>query len=94
VRDAAEGYLALAEKTAEGVAAGKAYNWAPGPVSVLELVNEIVAVSGINLPPECRTPPPVRFTHQYLDPSLARAELGWEARTGLREGLAETPPLA
>jgi UDP-glucose 4-epimerase len=40
--------------------------------------------------PEHKPERPGEVRHIALDSSRARAELGWEARVGLEEGLAQT----
>ncbi|MCE5240605.1 GDP-mannose 4,6-dehydratase [bacterium] len=91
VRDAVGAYLALAQAVAEGPAAGRAYNIGTGvPVSVLELVKQIVAVSGVDLPPEVQNTASGEIVHQYLDVRRAAEEIGWRATTPLAEGLGAT----
>ncbi len=91
VRDAVGAYLALAQAVAEGPAAGRAYNIGTGvPVSVLELVKQIVAVSGVDLPPEVQNTASGEIVHQYLDVRRAADEIGWRATTPLAEGLSAT----
>jgi CDP-glucose 4,6-dehydratase len=91
VRDAVDGYLKLAAGIEEGVAAGKAYNFGTGvPVSVLEMVNEIITIAGSDLQPEVQNTAQAEITHQYLDPGRAAADLGWQAVTPLADGLRQT----
>jgi CDP-glucose 4,6-dehydratase len=91
VRDAVQAYLRLAEAVAEGRAVGRAYNIGTGvPVSVLELVKQIVAVSGVDLPPEVQNTASGEIAHQYLEVRRAAEELGWRAATPLVEGLQAT----
>lgn len=91
VKDAAEGYMTLAQAVIGGTAAGKAYNLGSGvPVTVLELVDEIIKVSGSDLTPDVQGTASSEIQHQYLDATRAREELGWVARTPLAEGLTES----
>lgn len=91
VRDGVEGYLKLAGAVEAGQAAGRAYNLGTGvPVSVLEMVNQIIAISGSTLQPDVQNIATAEITHQYLDPTRAAAELGWRAATPLAEGLRLT----
>jgi CDP-glucose 4,6-dehydratase len=91
VKDAAEGYLTLADAVISGVAAGRAYNLGTGvPVTVLQLVAEIIKAAGSDLTPDVQGSASSEIQHQYLDPARAREELGWEARTPLAQGLTET----
>ncbi len=88
VRDCVAGYLVLAEALLDGRSAGQAYNLGTGrPVTVLELVREIIAVVGADLEPEVQGTASAEILHQYLDASRAARELGWTAQTPLREGL-------
>lgn len=90
VGDAVEGYLALADAVIEGKAAGRAYNLGTGvPVTVLELVNDIIAAAGSDLTAEVQNTAGGEIRHQYLDPARAREELGWEARTPREVGLKD-----
>lgn len=88
VRDCVSGYLALAEALSEGRCVGYGVNLGTGePVSVLELVRAIVDVVGVDLQPDVQGTANAEIQHQYLDASLARRELGWEATTSLADGL-------
>lgn len=90
VRDAAEGYLALAGAVMAGPAAGRAYNLGTGvPVTVLELVAAIIATTGSPLTPDVQGTANAEIQHQYLDPTRAREELGWTAATPLAAGLSQ-----
>jgi CDP-glucose 4,6-dehydratase len=92
VGDAATAYLILAEKTASGAAAGQAYNIGTGmPLSVLELVEKIIEVSGKSgLKPDIQGTSWGEITHQYLDCAKAEAELGWIAATTVEDALGLT----
>jgi CDP-glucose 4,6-dehydratase len=91
VKDAVEGYLALAEAVISGPAAGRAYNLGTGiPVTVLELVAAMIEAAGSDLTADVQGTASSEIQHQYLDPTRAREELGWEARTPLAQGLAES----
>jgi CDP-glucose 4,6-dehydratase len=91
VKDCVQGYLALGAALLEGRGAGEAYNLGTGrPVTVLELVREIIAAVGVDLEPEVQGTASAEIMHQYLDASRARRELGWEATTSLQDGLAVT----
>ena len=92
VKDAAQGYLLLAQQTAVGNAAGQAYNIGTGrPVTVLELVSTIVQASGkTHLQPEIQATSWGEIIHQYLDCTRANTELGWTPQYRLEEALSET----
>lgn len=92
VRDAADGYMTLAEETVRGPAAGRAYNFGTGePLSVLELVQQIIEVSGKgDIEPDIQGTSWGEIKHQYLDATRAKQELGWEPQTPMSTALAET----
>lgn len=92
VRDAAEGYLALAETTAIGQAAGRAYNFGTGePVTVLELVQKIIKASGrSDIEPDVQGTSWGEIRHQYLDATRSRKELGWQPQRSIDCALEET----
>ncbi len=91
VKDAVEGYLTLADAVISGIASGRAYNLGTGiPVTVLQLVDEIIKAAGSDLRPDVQGTASSEIQHQYLDPTRAREELGWEARTPLAQGLTES----
>lgn len=91
VKDAVQGYLALAKSVLAGQAAGRAYNLGTGqPVTVLELVNEVIKVACSDLEPDIQGTANGEIQHQYLDATRASVELGWWATTSLEEGLRAT----
>ncbi len=88
--DAVDAYLAVAASLPER--SGRAWNVGPDePVSVLELVRALIAVAGAEAAPDVQGSgvPPGEIEHQHLDSSGIRAELGWEPRVDLNEGLRE-----
>jgi len=93
VRDAVEVYLAVARSLDRRELWGRAWNAGRGkPVSVLELVRRLIAVSGKRVDPEVRGKgtPHGEIDRQYLDSTAIRSELGWLPRWTLDRGLAET----
>ncbi|TAK28397.1 MAG: NAD-dependent epimerase/dehydratase family protein [Chloroflexota bacterium] len=94
VLDTAEAYLCLAEQLDREGVAGEAFNFGTEkPVSVLELVNEIIAVSGRSgIQPQVigRGKPAGEIDAQYLSSRKARERLGWKPRHNLRSGLRES----
>ena len=92
VRDAARAYLRLAEQLGRDEVRCEAFNFGSGePVSVLDLVCEIVAISGKSaLEPEVLGEAHDEIPNQYLDSTKARRLLGWEPAVSRREGLQET----
>jgi CDP-glucose 4,6-dehydratase len=92
--DAADAYLTVAEQLHRDDVAGEAFNFGTeSPISVLDLVNEIISVSGR---PDSRArvtgqgKPAGEIDAQYLSSTKARERLGWQPRYDLRSGLRET----
>ena len=91
--DAATAYLAVAESLDDPRHRGRAWNASIGaPVTVLDLVRELIEVSGTGLEPDVQGAgtPHGELRAQWLDSSAMRDELGWTPRWDLRGGLAET----
>jgi CDP-glucose 4,6-dehydratase len=89
--DVVNAYLLLAERIEKAI--GNAFNFGTNkPISVLELVNLIIKVSGKNIAPtvEGKEVPKGEIDKQYLDSSKAKRILGWEAKVPLEEGLKHT----
>jgi CDP-glucose 4,6-dehydratase len=91
VRDAVGAYLRLAEKLTDGFA-GEAFNFGnETPVSVLELVRQILWMMGqSSLEPVILNEANNEIARQYLDCSKAKKLLDWTPEFGLEEGLRET----
>ncbi len=71
--------------------AGGAFNVGLGvQTSVLDLVEALRDISGQEFEPELAPPRLGEVQHIAIDPSRAKAELGWEPRVELREGLEKT----
>ena len=92
VEDGAAAYLTVAEAlAADRGLAGRAFNFSlEEPLTVLEMVERILAVMGSDLRPEIRNEVSNEIRAQYLDSSRARTELGWRPIVGLDEGLRRT----
>ncbi len=92
VQDAVGAYLRLAEVLMAGEIAGDAFNFGHNrPVSVLEIVNELIAIVGrADLEPIILGTASHEIPNQYLDASKASTRLGWRPTYGLRDGLIET----
>jgi CDP-glucose 4,6-dehydratase len=93
VENAVSAYMTLAQAlTTLRDLAGRAFNFGHNkPWTVLELVNQILKISGrTDLRPDLRYEVKNEIQNQYLDPTRARAELGWEPRYTLEEGLEKT----
>jgi CDP-glucose 4,6-dehydratase len=91
IEDAVEAYLAIAASLDRDDLRGRAWNAGWGrPVSVLELVRALIAVSGRSLEPDVRGAglPHAEIDRQFLDSTAIRTELDWEPRVSLEIGLA------
>jgi CDP-glucose 4,6-dehydratase len=90
VEDAVDAYLAVASSLEDPNHRGLAWNVGLGtPVSVLELVRTLIAVSGRNVEPDVRGPavPPGEIDRLYPDSTAIREQLGWFPRWDLESGL-------
>jgi CDP-glucose 4,6-dehydratase len=92
VQSAVEGYLQLAERMPEDAVVGQAFNFGYGePVSVLELVQTILALMGkAALSPVVLNQAEHEIEEQYLDSSKAQRVLGWRPSHSREEALRET----
>jgi CDP-glucose 4,6-dehydratase len=91
VDDVANGYLLLAEKIDEVI--GEAFNFGAGEqVTMLDLVERIIKLSGKNLKPNVLLQRKIEreIDAQYLSSEKVEKRLGWRAKTGLAEGLRLT----
>jgi UDP-glucose 4-epimerase len=84
------GDVAEATLAAYGRPAGVFNVGTGGETSVLELFEACRRVSGIEVEPEFAPPRLGELQRSVLDPSLAERELGFQARTDLDAGLADT----
>jgi CDP-glucose 4,6-dehydratase len=90
VDDAAEAYLAVADSLEDPALRGRAWNVGSGePLSVLDVVTRLIAISGRDLEPDIRGTgvPHGEIDRQYLDASAIREELGWEPSWDFDRGL-------
>jgi CDP-glucose 4,6-dehydratase len=93
VEDAADAYLAVADSLDDPGNNGRAWNAGSGvPLSVLEVVERLIAVSGREVEPDIRGTgvPHGEIDRQYLDPTAIREELGWEPKWDFDSGLRTT----
>jgi CDP-glucose 4,6-dehydratase len=92
VKDAVEGYLLQAEKTAEERVRGEAFNFSDERQNdVLELVKLILKLMGKEkIKPRILDQVKGEIKHQYLSSAKARKILGWKPLYSLEEGLKET----
>jgi CDP-glucose 4,6-dehydratase len=93
VEDAVDAYLAVGRSLDDRRQRGRAWNAGWGsPLAVREIVDRLIAVSGSEATADVQGDgtPHGEIDRQYLDSSAIRAELGWEPRIGLDEGLRRT----
>jgi CDP-glucose 4,6-dehydratase len=93
VEDAVDAYLAIAASLDDEDKRGRAWNAGSGsPLSVLELVERVIAVSGRDVEPDVQGSgvPHGEIERQFLDSSAIRDELGWSPSVELDEGLRRT----
>lgn len=91
IDDAVRAYLTLAEQLGRPEVRGQAFNFGTqSPISVLELVRQIIALAGVDLEPQVLGISTGEIDHQYLDSSKAARLLGWHPQIDLPEGLRRT----
>ncbi len=92
IKDAVSAYLLLAEELERPEIKGQAFNFGPdNPISVIELVNKIIDLSGKNwLKPEILNKGQGEIKNQYSSSEKAKNLLGWKATYSLDDGLKET----
>ena len=93
VEDAVDAYLAVAASLDRPELRGRAWNaGCAAPISVREVVQRLIAVSGRNVEPEIKGEgtPRGEIDRQFLDSTPIREELGWKARFDLDRGLPIT----
>jgi CDP-glucose 4,6-dehydratase len=90
VEDAADAYLAVASSLHDPRHRGRAWNAGSGePHSVLDVVNRLIAISGVSAEPDIRGTgvPHGEIDRQFLDSTAIREELGWAPKWDLDRGL-------
>ena len=92
VEDGAAAYMHLAERLASDAAvAGQAYNFSnESQLSVLAVVQQILAEMQSPLVPEVLGQANNEIEHQYLSSEKAKRELGWQPLHSFQEGLRRT----
>ena len=92
VEDAADSYIILAENLLEKKLEGQAFNFGTGkPVSVLELVEKILAISGNKtLKPIIKNTAKGEIKDQYLDCSKAFKTFDWKPAHTVEMGLRKS----
>ncbi len=91
VADAVRGYLMLAERLTEPEVRGQPFNLGSGsPVSALDVVRTIVALSGHpEWEPIILNEVKHEIQDEYLSPDKAAAAIGWRPQYSLEAGLEE-----
>lgn len=90
VVDLAIGHVNAVEKIKENPGT-KVYNLGTGKgYSVLDVINNFKEASGIDIPYVIAERRPGDIAECYADPSLAKEELGWEAKYGIKEMCADS----
>ncbi len=92
VEDGAAAYTLLAERLADNPdLRGQAFNFSnEAQVTVLELVERILALMGSDLAPDILNEASNEIRRQYLSAAKARRMLGWRPLFTLEEGLQRT----
>lgn len=92
VLNAVDGYMKLAENLPDETLNGEAFNFGYGePLTVIELVNEILEVMGKPyLEPVILNEASNEILNQYLDCSKAQRLLNWRPQYSRQEGLRRT----
>jgi CDP-glucose 4,6-dehydratase len=93
VEDAVEAYVTVAGSLDQPELRGRAWNASLGqPVTVLDVVRRLIAISGLDLEPAVRGAgfPHGEVPYQWLDSSALERELGWRPRWDLQRGLEAT----
>ncbi len=94
VKDAVNGYLALAENVHRQEIRGEAFNFGSGQIfSVLEVVQKILKVSGkrnLKLKVHAEIELKKEIDKQYVSTEKSKSLLGWKPKYSLERGLMET----
>jgi len=92
IEDGAAAYMLLAERLLQDPKlSGAAFNFSnEAQISVLDLVNTILAKMGSKLKPEIQNQVSNEIRHQFLSAERARTELNWHPIFTLDEGLERT----
>jgi CDP-glucose 4,6-dehydratase len=91
VEDAADGYLRLAERTADVDVRAQAFNLSTGQrASVLEVVDALIAIHGKPVAPQILNVAKAEIREQHLDSKKAERVLGWRAAHDLAAGLRKS----
>ncbi|MBM4140386.1 MAG: NAD-dependent epimerase/dehydratase family protein [Nitrospira sp.] len=92
VKDAAKGYVLLAERMDDTNIIGQTFNFGNDtPMTVLEITNEILSLMGRpDLEPIILNEAKGEIREQYLSAKKAKEMLGWRPLFTLKDGLIET----
>ncbi len=93
ITDVVNAYLTLAENLDKKNVRGGAFNFGSNsPIKILDLVNNIIKISGGNLKPviKGREKPEGEISKQYLSSEKAKKRLNWVPKVLLETGLRET----
>jgi CDP-glucose 4,6-dehydratase len=91
VEDAAEGYLRLAERTADADVRGQAFNISTGErATVLEVVGKLIEIHGKNIEPQILDTAKAEIREQHLDSAKALRVLGFRTKHDLGAGLKKS----
>jgi CDP-glucose 4,6-dehydratase len=92
VEDAAEAYIALAERAHEPGIAGEAWNYSNElQLTAAEMSRRVLSACGrLDLELDIRGDAVHEIPHQYLSAAKARERLGWTPAYGLDDGLVRT----
>jgi CDP-glucose 4,6-dehydratase len=91
VQDGVHAYLRLAEAAYAGQGIGEAFNFSNEiQVTVLALVQKLLALMGSPLVPIVKNEVKSEIKHQYLSAAKARSSLAWTPHFTLDQGLTET----
>jgi CDP-glucose 4,6-dehydratase len=93
VEDAVDGYLTIAQRIGEDGITGQSFNLSTGSkLRVLDVVDMVGKVMGVNVPVEVLDEANGEIRDQYLSSDKAKRLLGWEPKHTFEEGLAKTVP--
>jgi CDP-glucose 4,6-dehydratase len=91
IEDGAKSYMLLGEKMEDKGIHGEAFNFSTErPLTVLEMVKEIIRTMGSDLEPDIRNQATNEIRDQYLSAEKARTLLNWQPTFTLQEGLKRT----
>jgi CDP-glucose 4,6-dehydratase len=92
VEDAAEAYIALAERAHLPGVAGEAWNYSNElQLTATDMTRRVLEACGrTDLEPDIRGEAVHEIAHQYLSAAKSRERLGWHPAYGLDEGLRRT----